>query len=69
MVSVLVYHYLGVSATLGCILGTLITIPAQFLVGKAMSKNNSHIMQSEDKRLQATTEALQNMKTIKEIIK
>ena len=31
-----------------------------------MSKNNSAIMQSEDKRLQATTEALQNMKTIKE---
>ena len=34
-----------------------------------MSKNNSAIMQSEDKRLNATTEALQNMKTIKEISK
>ena len=36
-------------------------------VGKAMSNNNKAIMTSEDKRLQATTEALQNMKTIKEI--
>ena len=34
-------------------------------VGKAMSSNNRNIMQSEDKRLQASTEALQNMKTIK----
>ena len=32
-----------------------------------MSNNNKAIMSSEDKRLQATTEALQNMKTIKEI--
>lgn len=32
-----------------------------------MSNNNKAIMTSEDKRLQATTEALQNMKTIKEI--
>ena len=38
-----------------------------FKVGKAMSNNNKAIMSSEDKRLQATTEALQNMKTIKEI--
>ena len=30
-----------------------------------MSTNNKNIMQSEDKRLQASTEALQNMKTIK----
>ena len=30
-----------------------------------MSSNNRNIMQSEDKRLQASTEALQNMKTIK----
>ena len=32
-----------------------------------MSNNNKAIMASEDQRLQATTEALQNMKTIKEI--
>ena len=32
-----------------------------------MSNNNKAIMSSEDKRLQATTEALRNMKTIKEI--
>ena len=32
-----------------------------------MSNNNKAIMSSEDKRLQATTEALQNMKTIKEV--
>ena len=30
-----------------------------------MSSNNRNIMKSEDKRLQASTEALQNMKTIK----
>ena len=30
-----------------------------------MSTNNKKILQSEDKRLQASTEALQNMKTIK----
>ena len=30
--SVLVFHYLGLSATLGCLIGTAITIPSQFLV-------------------------------------
>ena len=61
----LVYSRLGVSAAVGSLLGTLITIPCQFLVGKAMSRNNKKIMESEDQRLQAATEALQNMKTLK----
>ena len=61
----LVYSQLGISAALGSMLGTFITIPCQFLVGKAMSRNNRNIMESEDKRLQASTEALQNMKTLK----
>ena len=61
----LVHRYLGVSAMAGCVLGTLLTIPCQFLVGRAMSRNNSAIMQAEDQRLQASTEALHNMKTIK----
>ena len=30
-----------------------------------MSTNNKNILKSEDKRLQSSTEALQNMKTIK----
>ena len=34
-----------------------------------MSTNNKNIMQSEDKRLQASTEALHNMKTIKVVVK
>ena len=41
----LVHRYLGVSAMAGCVLGTLLTIPCQFLVGRAMSRNNSAIMQ------------------------
>lgn len=65
VIIVLVYSRLGISAALGSMLGTFITIPCQFLVGKAMSRNNRNIMESEDKRLQASTEALQNMKTLK----
>ena len=65
IIIVLVYTNLGISAALGSILGVFITIPCQFLVGKAMSSNNRNIMEAEDKRLQACTEALQNMKTLK----
>jgi len=65
IIIVLVYSRLGISAACGSLLGTIITIPCQFLVGKAMSRNNRNIMESEDKRLQASTEALQNMKTLK----
>ena len=33
----------------GATLGTFLTIPAQFLVGRAMSKNNKAILECEDR--------------------
>ena len=61
----LVYMRLGISAALGAILGAFIIIPLQFLVGKLMSDNNKKILETEDKRLQLSAEALQCMKTVK----
>ena len=61
----LVYTRLGISAAIGSVLGTVIIIPLQVIIGKAMSDNNKKILETEDKRLQLSAEALQSMKTVK----
>ena len=56
---------MGISGATGVIIGTLIIVPLQFLVGKLMSENNKRIFGAQDVRLYKSTETLQGMKTVK----
>ena len=61
----LLYQKMGVSGAVGVVLGTLVIVPLQFLIGKLMSDNNKRIFAAQDVRLYKSTETMQGMKTVK----